>query len=179
MLFWHIHIYVPMKFHEKMLITEKVIKKIQKMRFLSHHLYSLWLNQICTVPLHNAKKSRVYFVLWFGLKIASRNLCRNRYDRLNFTVIIWISHNSYDKLSLEESTKSQTLEELTLFLDFLFSLSSLITNSRVWKESVHRANSHSFIRIQWNKVRLSIGEMLFNLAYGDWRGKKRDTQRGK
>ena len=28
MLFWYIHIYVPMKFHEKILITEKVIKKI-------------------------------------------------------------------------------------------------------------------------------------------------------
>ena len=33
MLLWDIRIYVPMKFNEKILITEKVIKEIQKMRF--------------------------------------------------------------------------------------------------------------------------------------------------
>ena len=41
MLFCHIHIYVPMKFHEKMLITEKVLKEKQKGSFFyTPSLYS-------------------------------------------------------------------------------------------------------------------------------------------
>ena len=77
----YIDIYVPMKFHEKIFITEKVFKKIQKMRvFFTHPLIPifrfLWVFSAFKIisgslnngRLYNQACKSMYWILFFDVR---------------------------------------------------------------------------------------------------------------